>query len=132
MTAGVGQGVIRIAMVAGEASGDLLASHLIGALKEKLPNAVFYGIGGPKMIGQGFDAWYPLEKLAVRGYVEVLKHYREISGIRSKLQRRLLADPPDVFIAVDAPDFNLALEKPQTTRHSQHPLRQPVDLGLAR
>jgi lipid-A-disaccharide synthase len=63
------------------------------------------------MIGQGFDAWYPLEKLAVRGYIEVLKHYREISGIRSKLQRRLLADPPDVFIAVDAPDFNLALEK---------------------
>jgi lipid-A-disaccharide synthase len=111
MRAGVGQGVVRIAMVAGEASGDLLASHLIGALKEKLPNAVFYGIGGPKMIGQGFDAWYPLEKLAVRGYVEVLKHYREISGIRSKLQRRLLADPPDVFIAVDAPDFNLALEK---------------------
>lgn len=108
MTAG---GVVRIAMVAGEASGDLLASHLIDALRAKLPNAVFYGIGGPKMIGRGFDAWYPLEKLAVRGYVEVLKHYREISGIRSKLKRRLLADPPDVFIAVDAPDFNLALEK---------------------
>lgn len=102
---------VRIAMVAGEASGDLLASHLIQALRAKLPNAVFYGIGGPKMIGQGFDAWYPLEKLAVRGYVEVLKHYREISGIRSKLRRRLLAQPPDVFIGVDAPDFNLALEK---------------------
>lgn len=102
---------VRIAMVAGEASGDLLASHLILALRAKLPNAVFYGIGGPKMIGQGFDAWYPLEKLAVRGYVEVLKHYREISGIRSKLRRRLLAQPPDVFIGVDAPDFNLALEK---------------------
>lgn len=102
---------VRIAMVAGEASGDLLASHLILALRAKLPNAVFYGIGGPKMIGQGFDAWYPLEKLAVRGYVEVLRHYREISGIRSKLRRRLLAQPPDVFIGVDAPDFNLALEK---------------------
>ena len=104
-------GVIRIAMVAGEASGDLLASHLIKALKEKLPNAEFFGIGGPKMLGQGFKAWYPLEKLAVRGYVEVLKHYREISGIRSDLKKRLLADPPDVFIGVDAPDFNLGLEK---------------------
>ena len=104
-------GVIRIAMVAGEASGDLLASHLIQALKAKLPNAVFYGVGGPKMLGQGFQAWHPLEKLAVRGYVEVLKHYREISGIRKDLKRRLLADPPDVFIGVDAPDFNLDLEK---------------------
>ncbi|WP_301102775.1 lipid-A-disaccharide synthase [Propionivibrio sp.] len=104
-------GVVRIAMVAGEASGDLLASHLIQALRAKLPNAVFYGIGGPKMVGQGFKAWHPLEKLAVRGYVEVLRHYREISGIRRDLKRRLLADPPDAFIGVDAPDFNLALEK---------------------
>ncbi|MBS1228750.1 MAG: lipid-A-disaccharide synthase [Proteobacteria bacterium] len=102
---------LRIAMVAGEASGDLLASHLIEALRAKLPNAVFYGIGGPKMLGQGFKAWHPLEKLAVRGYAEVLKHYREISGIRSDLKRRLLAEPPDVFIGIDAPDFNLALEK---------------------
>ncbi len=103
--------VLRIAMVAGEASGDLLASHLIGALREKLPNAQFYGIGGPKMVGQGFDAWHPLEKLAVRGYAEVLKHFREISAIRRDLKRRLLAEPPDVFIGVDAPDFNLAIEK---------------------
>lgn len=103
--------VVRIAMVAGEASGDLLASHLIKALKARLPNAVFYGIGGPKMVGQGFKDWYPLEKLAVRGYVEVLRNYREISGIRSDLKARLLADPPDVFIGIDAPDFNLALEK---------------------
>jgi len=103
--------VVRIAMVAGEASGDLLASHLIQALQAKLPDAVFYGIGGPKMTGVGFDAWYPLESLAVRGYVEVIKHYREISGIRRELKKRLLADPPDVFIGVDAPDFNLGLEK---------------------
>ena len=103
--------VVKIAMVAGEASGDLLASHLIQALKTKLPNAIFYGIGGPKMIGQGFKAWYPLEKLAVRGYFEVIKHYREISGIRRDLKRRLLADRPDVFIGIDAPDFNLSLER---------------------
>lgn len=103
--------VVRIAMVAGEASGDLLASHLIQALKTRLPGALFYGIGGPKMAGQGFVAWHPLEALAVRGYVELLKHYREISGIRRDLKRRLLSDPPDVFIGVDAPDFNLDLEK---------------------
>lgn len=104
-------GVVRIAMVAGEASGDLLSSHLIQAIRLRLPNAIFYGIGGPKMLGQGFKTWYPLEALAVRGYVEVLKHYREISGIRRELKQRLLADPPDVFIGVDAPDFNLNLEK---------------------
>ncbi|GBG01801.1 lipid-A-disaccharide synthase [Azospira sp. I13] len=102
---------IRIAMVAGEASGDLLASHLIKALKQHLPDATFYGIGGPKMAAQGFDAWWPLEKLAVRGYVEVLKHYREITGIRRQLKKRLLEEKPDVFIGVDAPDFNLDLER---------------------
>lgn len=102
---------IRIAMVAGEASGDLLASHLIKALKTHLPDATFCGIGGPKMAAQGFDAWWPLEKLAVRGYAEVLKHYREITGIRRQLKRRLLQERPDVFIGVDAPDFNLDLER---------------------
>ncbi len=102
---------VRIAMVAGEASGDLLASQLIQALQARLPDAVFFGVGGPKMLGRGFTAWHPLEKLAVRGYVEVLRHYREIAAIRRDLKRRLLADPPDVFIGVDAPDFNLSLEK---------------------
>lgn len=102
---------VRIAIVAGEASGDLLASHLIASLKARLPGARFFGIGGPKMEGQGFESWYPLEKLAVMGYVEVLKRYREISGIRNDLRKRLLADAPDVFIGVDAPDFNLGLER---------------------
>ena len=101
---------LKIAMVAGEASGDLLASHLITALQKHLPEARFCGIGGPKMQAEGFDAWWPLEKLAVRGYVEVLRHYREISAIRRQLLKRLLADPPDVFIGIDAPDFNLWLE----------------------
>jgi lipid-A-disaccharide synthase len=101
----------RIAMVAGEASGDLLASHLIGALRARIAHVEFFGIGGPKMIEHGFDAWFPLETLAVRGYIEVLRHYREISGIRKKLAQRLLAEPPDLFIGVDAPDFNLALER---------------------
>ncbi|MBS1188729.1 MAG: lipid-A-disaccharide synthase [Rhodocyclaceae bacterium] len=101
---------VRIAMVAGEASGDLLASHLIAALKARLPGAKFFGIGGPKMAAQGFEPWWPLEKLAVRGYVEVLRHYREIAGIRRQLKKQLLANPPDIFIGVDAPDFNLDLE----------------------
>ncbi len=101
----------RIALVAGEASGDLLAAHLIDALERRLADADFFGIGGPKMQRAGFDAWWPAEKLAVRGYAEVLRHYREIAGIRRELLQRLLADPPDVFIGVDAPDFNLWLER---------------------
>ena len=101
----------RIAMVAGEASGDLLAAHLIPALRERLPDATFFGIGGPKMQREGFDAWWPSETLAVRGYAEVLKHYREITGIRRRLIGRLLAERPDVFIGIDAPDFNLAVER---------------------
>ncbi len=103
-------GQFTIAMVAGEASGDLLASHLIEALQAHMPEGRFCGIGGPKMQRAGLDAWWPAEQLAVRGYVEVLRHYREISGIRRQLLKRLLADPPDVFIGVDAPDFNLWLE----------------------
>ncbi len=100
----------RIAMVAGEASGDLLAAHLIGALRRRLPDAEFCGIGGPKMQAAGFDAWWPAEKLAVMGYAEVLRHYREITGIRRQLLARLLDQKPDIFIGVDAPDFNLWLE----------------------
>ena len=102
--------VVRIAMVAGEASGDLLASHLMVALKAKLPDAVFFGIGGSRMEAQGFEAWWPMEKLSVMGYVDALKHYREISSIRRQLKSRLLDLRPDIFIGVDAPDFNLGLE----------------------
>lgn len=102
---------IQIAMVAGEASGDLLASHLILALKKRLPDAHFYGIGGPKMEAAGFQALFPAEKLAVRGYAEVFRHYREITGIRRELLSVMLGDPPQAFIGVDAPDFNLHLEK---------------------
>lgn len=100
----------RIALVAGEASGDLLGSHLIGALAARRAGLAFQGIGGPRMTGQGFDSWYPMEKLAVRGYVEVLRHYREIMAIRRRLQARLLDERPQLFIGIDAPDFNLDLE----------------------
>lgn len=101
----------RIALVAGEASGDLLAAHLIEAIKRRLPGADFCGIGGPKMQRAGCDVWWPSETLAVRGYAEVLRHYREIAGVRRALLKRLLREKPDVFIGVDAPDFNLWLER---------------------
>ena len=97
-------------MVAGEASGDFLGAHLIEALKSRLPGARYAGIGGPKMESAGFDSWFPMEKLAVRGYVEVLRHYPEIIGIRRRLRRRMLAERPALFVGIDAPDFNLDLE----------------------
>ena len=103
-------GAFSFAMVAGEASGDLLAGLLIEGLHSRWPQAGGVGIGGPRMQAQGFDAWWPHDKLAVRGYVEVLRHYRGIVAIRNQLRQRLLAQPPDVFIGVDAPDFNLDLE----------------------
>lgn len=101
----------RIAMVAGEASSDQLAAHLIAALKTQIPDASFYGIGGPKMQREGFDSQWPAEKLAVRGYAEALRHYREIAAIRRQLLKRLLKDRPDIFIGVDGYDFNAWLEK---------------------
>lgn len=96
-------------MVAGEASGDLLASLVIPALQSHWAGITLQGIGGPKMKALGFEAWWPQEKLAVRGYVEVFRHYKEITGIRKSLLHRLLENPPDVFVGVDAPDFNLDL-----------------------
>jgi len=99
-----------IALVAGEASGDLLASLLMRAIRQISPAVRFVGIGGPKMQAEGMEILFPLEKLAVRGYVEVLRHYREIVAIRRQLRERFIAEPPHLFIGVDAPDFNLDLE----------------------
>ena len=101
----------RFALVAGETSGDLLAGLLLQGMRQRWPDLRSVGIGGPRMVEQGFDPWWPSEKLAVRGYIEVLRHYREIVGIRDRLRQRLLgADRPDLFVGVDAPDFNLDLE----------------------
>ena len=100
-----------IGIVAGEASGDLLGSQLIAALRELRPQLHFTGIGGPRMAAAGMEVLFPLEKLAVRGYLEVARHFVEIVGIRRRLRRRFIANPPDVFIGIDAPDFNLGLEK---------------------
>ena len=103
--------LLRVAMVAGEASGDQLAAPLMAALKARRNPIMFAGIGGPRMEALGFESHYPIEKLSVRGYAEALMHYREIMGIRRRIARSLLAERPDVFIGVDASDFNLDLER---------------------
>ncbi|KQU90328.1 lipid-A-disaccharide synthase [Variovorax sp. Root318D1] len=97
-------------MVAGEASGDLLAGLLLDGLQARWPSLQTVGIGGPRMLAHGLQSWWPQEKLAVRGYIEVLRHYAEIAGIRRQLKARLLREWPELFIGVDAPDFNLDLE----------------------
>jgi lipid-A-disaccharide synthase len=97
-------------MVAGESSGDLLASRLLSGLRPRLPDATFHGIGGPRMAEYGFRSDWPMEKLSVRGLFEVLTHYREIKGIQNALRAQLLRTRPAAFIGVDAPDFNFGLE----------------------
>lgn len=104
------QGALKVAMVAGEASGDLLAAHLMEALQARHADIEFAGIGGPRMEARGFASMVPQEKLAVRGYAEVLRCLPELLRIRRHLREQLQAEKPDVFIGVDAPDFNLALE----------------------
>jgi lipid-A-disaccharide synthase len=98
-------------MVAGEASGDQLAAPLMAALKARRSPILFAGIVGPRMEALGFESHYPMDKLSVRGYAEVVRHYREITAIRSRLTKALLAERPDVYIGVDASEFNLAVER---------------------
>ena len=101
---------IRVALMAGEACGDLLGAHLRAALKERLPGLESFGIGGPRMQSMGMQSWYPMEWFAVRGYVEVIRSLPKLLRVRREFKRRLLADPPDLFVGIDAPDFNLGLE----------------------
>jgi lipid-A-disaccharide synthase len=103
--------VLKAALVAGETSGDLLAGLLLDGMIQRWPDLQSVGIGGPQMTKRGFHAWWEHDKLSVHGFGwEVLRRYREIVGIRTQLKKRLLTDKPDVFIGVDAPDFNLDLE----------------------
>lgn len=102
---------VHVGMVAAEASGDLLAAHLIGALRARRDDLRFSGIGGPRMLAQGFESHASMEKLAVRGYAEVLRHYRDIARIRRTIAARFLAERPAAFIGVDASDFNLELAR---------------------
>ena len=101
---------ISVALVAGEVSGDLLAARLLGGLRAQLPQARFHGIGGPRMIEQGFVSEVPIDTLTVRGLFEIIPRYRAIKRIQNALRDRLLAEPPAVFIGADYPGFNLGLE----------------------
>lgn len=101
---------MKLGMVAGEASGDLLAGLLMGGLKARWPQLTAAGIGGPRMAAHGFEAWWPSERLAVHGYAEALKVYLQLVKLRRALGDRLLAERPAAFVGIDAPDFNLGLE----------------------
>ena len=103
--------MIRIGIVAGEASGDLLGSHLMQALKLKRSDIEFIGIAGPKMMGEGARSLFPIERLSVRGYVEVIKHLFGLLRLRRQLLKQFLTNRVDLFIGIDAPDFNFWLEK---------------------
>lgn len=100
---------LTIAICVGEASGDLLGAHLIRALKAQRPDAKFIGIGGTRMMAEGFESLYEQEKLAVRGFAEVIKRLPEILKIRKGIVNDLIRIRPDVFVGIDAPDFNLGV-----------------------
>ena len=101
----------KIAIVAGEASGDLLGGHLISALNKKRSDLTFFGIAGPKMMREGAKTLFEMEKLSVRGYFEVIKHLYGLLKLRKSLLKQILEQKPDIFIGIDAPDFNFWLEQ---------------------
>lgn len=102
---------LTIAIIAGEASGDILGAGLIRSLRKRYPNARFVGIGGDEMIAEGFHSLVPMERLSVMGLVEVLGRIRELFSIRARLLDYFFATPPDVVIGIDSPDFTLAIER---------------------
>lgn len=102
---------MKIGLVAGEASGDLLGAGLLRELQSRVPEATFEGVAGPAMLAAGCEQWEPAESLAVMGLVEPLAHIPRLLRLRRELLRRWSASPPDVFVGIDAPDFNLGLEK---------------------
>ena len=103
---------MRIGIVAGESSGDLLGAGLIQAIRKRIPDAEFEGIAGPRMIEAGCRALFPSEKLSIFGLVDAFAHYRELRGIRARLRDHFIAQPPDVIVGIDVPDFNLGLLEP--------------------
>ena len=101
---------IHIGIVVGEASGDILGAALITELRKIYPDAEFSGIGGPRMLAQGFHSYFPQDRLAVMGLIEPLKRLPELLRIRKFLREHFIANPPAVFIGVDSPDFTISLE----------------------
>ena len=102
---------LHVGIIAGEASGDNIAAGLMHAIRERVPDAVFEGVAGPRMTEAGCFSLYPMERLSVMGLVEVVRHLPGLLAMRRGLRRHFLATPPDIFIGVDAPDFNLPLER---------------------
>ena len=102
---------MKFGLVAGEASGDVLGAGLIRALRGRVPDAEFEGVAGPAMVAAGCNQWEPAESLAVMGLIEPLRHVPRLLRLRRELARRWIESPPDVFIGIDAPDFNFGLEK---------------------
>ncbi|NCF16404.1 MAG: lipid-A-disaccharide synthase [Gammaproteobacteria bacterium] len=103
--------MVKIGLVAGEASGDVLGAGLIRAIRAQVPDATFEGVAGPEMVAAGCEQWEPANSLAVMGLIEPLAHIPRLLRLRRDLVRRWRASPPDVFVGIDAPDFNLGLEK---------------------
>jgi lipid-A-disaccharide synthase len=103
--------MIRIGLVAGEASGDILGAGLINELSKNIESISIEGIGGEKLANTGMNILFPMERLSVMGFTEVLARYKELKGIRDSLKEHFISNPPDIFIGIDAPDFNLGLEK---------------------
>lgn len=102
---------VRIGMIAGEASGDTLGEGLIRAIRRLCPQASFEGIGGPKMLAEGFTSFVPMERLSVMGFVEPLARLPELLRIKKNIEARFIASPPDVFVGIDSPAFNLRVEQ---------------------
>jgi lipid-A-disaccharide synthase len=102
---------MKIALIAGEASGDVLAADLMQALKQQHPGVEFIGMGGPNMAAQGLLSWFDYSALSIMGLVEVLKHLPKLLKLRKQLLKKIIAAQPDIVIGIDAPDFNLGLEK---------------------
>lgn len=102
---------MKIGLVAGESSGDVLGAGLVRAIRQRIPDAEFEGVAGPEMLAAGCEQWEPAESLAVMGLVEPLAHIPRLLRLRKQLASRWQQSPPDVFVGIDAPDFNLGLEK---------------------
>lgn len=107
---------LRIAMVAGEVSGDQLGAGLIRELRRHVRDATFVGVAGPLMQAEGCESWASADRLAVMGLFEVLRHLPDLLSLRRQLRHRLLAEPPDIFIGIDAPEFNLGLARQLKSR----------------